>query len=62
MARKPRGGYEVAISSAPTADMPQRYARLVEILLRAKKQYDASRNSEGRDDADDRQSEDRAQD
>lgn len=40
MGRKPTNGYTARITYVPVSDAPQRYARALEILLRAKKRME----------------------
>ncbi len=47
MGRKPRGGYTATIKYVPTPDAVERYARALEILLRAKKRLEARKAQEG---------------
>lgn len=46
MGRKPNGGYAATITYVQIADAPQRYARALEILLRAKKRMEARKAEE----------------
>lgn len=48
MGRKPTGGYTARIKYVPVPDAAQRYARALEILLRAKKRMEARKGEEGR--------------
>lgn len=49
MGRKPRGGYTATIKYVSTPEAVERYARVLEILLRAKKRLEARKAQEGGD-------------